>query len=247
MPKLWARLANRGRLDLGWRPYPGKQFEPMYQLDLTWLVLGLAAIQTIYAALTYHRDRAATVQANPPGKATAFRFRPLVLIGFTILTWSAVALDLYARQSMPQISQTGLVQSYGHQPPKAYYMNINSSQLRNHSNESKLMLIVRAVFADVDRMTDQRIEKSTPYTIVGDQRTMALVTSSRMILAANAPNLVEYNAILLPSNISPERITTLADVERVGGKILVTQGQTVIGGPPDEPPTASIPNQPSSK
>ena len=187
-----------------------------------WIFAGLALLQVIYAALAYHRA--------VMGKA---RHPFLVMASFMLLTWAVAGIDIYDRHFHVPTFIPGLVQGYGHTPPKVFFMNVDGSKVYSFHSSHKLMMIVRAVFADVDRMTDRNIEKTGVYTITNSPLTLAVVTTGKMKLAALAPNTVEYNLILLPSNVPPDRITDLEDVEQFGGKILANTGQTVFGGPPD--------------
>jgi hypothetical protein len=153
----------------------------------------LACGQLIYAALDY-RNRAATMQINQISRR---RHPTLVMALFMVFTWAAVAFDIYDRNSQPENYQM-IVESYGNQPPKTYFMNVNTSLLQQYRNDHKLMLLVRAVFADVDRMSDTRIEKSAIYSIPGAQLTLALVGTGKMKLVALQVTQVEYDVIMLP-------------------------------------------------
>jgi len=54
-----------------------------------WIILAPAIVQTIYAALTFHRDFKAT------GGTRRTRRPIFIVVGFTLLTWAAVALDYF--------------------------------------------------------------------------------------------------------------------------------------------------------
>jgi hypothetical protein len=47
----------------------------------------------------------------------------------------------------------------------------------------------------------------------------------------NQLNLIDYNVVLLPVGIAPERIRTLADVVDLGGAIYATRAASVMAGP----------------
>ena len=95
------------------------------------------------------------------------------------------------------------------------------------------MLIVRAAFIDIDRISDLKIEKSGAYSIPSERLSMALVSTGKMKLAANLPNIVEWDVVLLPSQIPPDKITSLGDVTSLGGKILAVRSAQVMGGAPE--------------
>jgi hypothetical protein len=198
------------------------------------VMIALAAGQLIYAALDY-RNRAASMETNQRRHPT------LVIALFMLFTWAAVAFDIYDR-NCPSENYQMIIANLGNSPPRTYFMTINTPLLQQYRNDHKLMLLVRAVFADVDRMSDTKIEKSALYSIpIGDPLTLALVSTGKMKVAALQATQVEYDIILLPSSVSHDRVTMLSDVEPLGGKILATAGQMLMGGPPD---TNTTDNQP---
>ena len=52
-----------------------------------------------------------------------------------------------------------MIIAWGATPPKTFWMTINTEQLNQYKDLVKLMLIVRAQYSDVDRMTDTDIGK----------------------------------------------------------------------------------------
>jgi hypothetical protein len=193
----------------------------------TWIFIVLAGGQLIYAALTYHGDRARIMEN--PGKPPR---RPIVIIGILmLLTWAAVIVDMYTRPRLT-IAEAQII-NYGMDGPVTYHAIV---QLRNwvEYKTDKAVLITRTVFADKDRMTDEWIAKSVAYTIDNTQLTLVTVNKEQMRYAINIGNLIEFNFAVIPAHISPDQIRTLNDVVQLGGKLLATsvQGGVAIGANP---------------
>ena len=121
----------------------------------------------------------------------------------------------------------------GDQP--VYGMMVNTKNLSKYKNYFKLILIVKAEFADIDQLTDTVIEKSIPYTITGEEMNVVHRAEGILRFNANARNQIRLYLVLLPNTVSPADIKTLSDIDRVGARILARRGQVVYGGPPAKP------------
>jgi hypothetical protein len=76
-------------------------------------------------------------------------------------------------------------------------------------------------------MTDTNIDKSPPFTIVPDRLVIAISRPAHIRFLPLQQNLVEFNLVLLPTHISVDSVTSLADVQKFGGKILATPSALV--------------------
>jgi hypothetical protein len=81
-------------------------------------------------------------------------------------------------------------------------------------------------------MTDNNIGKSGLFTISGPAVAIALPTSTPLRMAPSQVNLMEYNAVLRPVGIGPERILSLRDVTDLGGRVFQSRASSVMTGPP---------------
>ena len=115
----------------------------------------------------------------------------------------------------------------------SYIMKVNTKQLLQYSEAYKLAFVIRVQYADRDRMTDTAIEKSGLYTITDSTIILAHPSSYTLRFAINQINPIEYTLILIPSKLTIEQISSLGDVDHIGGRILAT-GLIMfpIGGPP---------------
>ncbi len=181
-----------------------------WNMTLTILALVLAAVQVIYAGLTYHRDRAGAMGADTARQT----HRPVAIIGsFMLLTWAAVAIDVHDRSTRPS-AVPALIQSYG-QLPNGFYVEVNTDPLLEYKDSSKLLMIVRVNYSDIDRMTDTAIEKSGTYTIAPHKLIMSALLQPRYKLRVSNTqnNAIQYYIILIPSRLSPDLIVSLSDIE----------------------------------
>jgi hypothetical protein len=191
-----------------------------------WVILAPVIVQAVYAALTYHRDRAATLQNDPQKQPR----RPIVIIGtFMILTWAAVGFDYFNRS---EISEARII-NYGVDGPTQFHAIVTLNKWQDYK-DYKGLLITRTSFADRDRMNDDWIAKSIPYTIDSQYLTMIAITHDQMRFATGAVDFIEYNFIVIPKDKRAEQIITLGDVAHLGGKILAVAGQGIpIPAPTD--------------
>jgi hypothetical protein len=102
-----------------------------------------------------------------------------------------------------------------------------------------MMLIKDMPYSNIDRMTDDAIEKSAMFTITGDTTTLAISSPApghlRIVIPPNYKvgddinALIDYNLVVIPNNAPIEQIKSLSDVERLGGKIITThRGECTI-------------------
>src|SRR5262245_42741002 len=136
---------------------------------MTWTDVATAAstIATVVAAVF-------TVLAffkGAPGKRAALGASSktsIVLVAIlAILSWVAVAFD-YAERHRRPFAYTAVVKQWRVAAPLSYFLEANATALFEFKSSHNLMLILCVPYADTDRMTDKLIEKSHPYTIVGN-------------------------------------------------------------------------------
>jgi hypothetical protein len=154
---------------------------------------------------------------NPPPKR-----HPWVPIICVVLVWAAVGIDIYSRPVTPD----GQILSYGGGAPSEFHAVVQFKDWTKYTNY-KAMLVVRTVFSDRDRATDDWIAKSIPYTIEGPVLNLVAINSNQMRFAAAHNNYIEHDFAVIPAGIGAEQIRNLGDVTRLGGKILAT---AVLGG-----------------
>ena len=185
-----------------------------------------------------------------------FFFRPTVTPSSPSLSASGIAeavavkvprtptADEIADAIVRRASETQQVQivNYGLDGPQQFHAIVNIKNWQEY-RKYKGILVMRTSFADRDRMTDDWIAKSIPYTIDGPMLTLVTKTNNQMRFNIGIVNEVEYNFVIIPDDKVPEQVRMLGDVEKLGGKILATAAQGIPNmRPPDGSPdtTSSI-------
>jgi hypothetical protein len=146
----------------------------------------LALAQVAYAAAAYHR-----------GQITWMSRPFVVMLSFTLLTWGAVGYDVYTRPGLPP----AVLVNYGIDGPNQFHGIAQLTHWENYKT-SKAVLITRTVYGDRDRLSDDWIAKSIPYTIEGPIVSTIAITNNQMRFALGMTNFVEYNFAVLPADIS---------------------------------------------
>ncbi len=197
---------------------------------VVWIGVIATIVCAVYAVLGYYRSPGAATDSRADPSAPPRR--PWVPIICVALVWAAVGIDYFTR---PEIAAAVLI-DYGIDNQAQFH---GVAQFRNWKDYQKFkgMLITRTVFADRDRMTDDWIAKSIAYTIDKPLIVMVAITKGEMRFAVNLPNLIEYNFVVIPAEISPAQIRTLGDVLTLGGKILAVNSQGGLMGAPPAPPS----------
>jgi hypothetical protein len=185
------------------------------------LLLGMGTL-TLGAATTY----AQWPRRIGSGKRSSSR--PAVLIAcLSAVVVGAVAYDIYDRRHRTHLES---VLSWGGVGDK-YHMIVSTHDLQGLAKTQRMMLIMRPVLLGADPMTDTNIAKSGLFTIAGPAITLAVPSNTPLRMVPNQPNLIDYNAVLLPIGVGPERIRTLADVVDLGGAVYATRATSVMAGP----------------
>jgi hypothetical protein len=220
---------------------------PFVLVILALISSGPSLIQAFYAALAYHRPPGAPVVKHPISN-TKWRFWVATI--FPVLAWCAAGFDYYDRHyNVPlgvPVPAWGVSTALGETTPT--YMAIAGTQpIMRYQKKDKLILISRNAWAGTDRLTDTVIEKSAPFSI--DNGAVQLQFKGKGIIkyAAGQMNSIELYIVMLPNDISPDQITRLADVEKVGGVVLARTGQNVEGAiPPGAIPLPFVAQSPPS-
>jgi hypothetical protein len=202
----------------------------------TWVSTVGTVIAAIYAILTYHARKGATMSSPGAFSQKAAQlvsiptWRPVALVAICALfAWGAVLYDKFIQSSeLPDTYAEGWTAS-----PPVYLMQVNTKPLTRFKDDFKLMTLARVNFVDRDPMTDTVIEKSGLYTITGNTISIGFNSINVLRFAVLQPNTVQLFLLLIPKNSSPDNVKSLGDVEKIGGKILTVRAQVIIGGPPD--------------
>lgn len=195
-------------------------------------VIGIGTAATViaafYAALSYHRPK--KLDADPIPKSNPRR--AVWLMAFlVILAWGAAGFNFFDRHYWAASPQE-LISNYGWSSQNAAFVATDGRFFSDLSGKFKLALILRASFANIDRMTDPFIAKSIEYTIIPEAMTLAIV-APKLRINPGQMNMIEFNLVAIPANLSLDEVTNLDDVEKIGGRILESRGKSdVVNGTP---------------
>lgn len=200
-----------------------------------------AVISCIYQVISYHRPQQnSLLTASPPNK---FSGRPILINSIlALIVCAAVGFDYYDRHSLPlelPMPSWGVIGQPSGFP--LYSATVDTHAVFDGRNKYKLMLLARNNWASVDRLTDTAIEKSGLYSIDGTVIPLQIIGKGVIKWAIGAPNMAELYIVMLPNDVSPDQITRLADIDKIGGKIVAKAGQAVVGQPSINPTTTSSP------
>jgi hypothetical protein len=181
-------------------------------------------VQAIYTALAYHRSKG---RPGTPQTRSLIRNRSIWIMGiFPVVAWLAVAYDIYDRHQMPTACVVCL-KTYGY-GGGAIYATVDPSEIQRFADDFKLYLIARTAWPNIDEMTDVVIAKSSSYTITSQEMDMA-IAKPKLNIALGQMNHIGYYLVVLPNDISIDQVLRLADVKKLGGRILAGKGtETVI-------------------
>jgi hypothetical protein len=205
-------------------------------LEMSWAELRdtvsviAAVIAAFYAVVAYHRPKgeaAPMLKEAPPGSIVP---RVIICILSAIILGQAF-LNYRDRGEVASDPVGTWGVSGGSTPDEPVYtMAVNAHDYLEYKDQYHLMLIVRIPYADIDEMSDKTIEKSALYKITDQQILLAHVSEKKLRFPALPGTSVpiQYVLVALPDKISPDAITSLGDVEALGGKILAKRAQTIV-------------------
>jgi hypothetical protein len=112
----------------------------------------------------------------------------------------------------------------------AFYMTINSDLLLYYKREYKALMLLRAEYANIDRMTDTAIEQSEFYTITGGIMNIGFPLPrpyTNLHLQMSQPTTVLFVLAIVPTISTHDQIKSISDINRIGGEIVATPSATV--------------------
>jgi len=189
----------------------------------TYISAAAAVVCAVYTGLSYHRPKSTAVGKS--AKLDVFRpsrgWSPVLPIILILLGWGAVLFAYFVVPELPaaEFDEYGLYAA-------ATYGSVVSFHKWKDYRTYKGILITRVIHSERDRMEDDWIAKSIPYTI--DQESLAMMTFDDNKMRYNQKGymtIIEYDFVVLPQDKSPEQVRKLADVTSLGGHILVSVAQ----------------------
>ena len=114
--------------------------------------------------------------------------------------------------------------------PTSFWMTANEKPLTDYKDKYKLILIAFVPVPHIDRMTNTNISKSNLYTITGGpDEILAAPLIDKLGEGLPAGNyLVMLSFAIVPNGFSSEQISTLGDIEKIGGKFVGSRGVNAL-------------------
>lgn len=182
-------------------------------------------VTTLIAVFTFLSD-ASTAKKNkkPPPSHTA---KYIAIVGcLAFLSVGAAAFSYFDRNKKLDFGPND-VTYWGIPQANVYQMSLNTNGLGHYKSDHKLMLVVRVSFSDVDSLTDKNVEKSGLYSITGEPMALAAVGTGKLKGPAGKQIPLEFHALLVPSKIRSDQITSISDVLRFDGRILASRSMLI--------------------
>jgi hypothetical protein len=107
--------------------------------------------------------------------------------------------------------------------------DINTSSLESQKGSRRLMLVCVAIDPSFDTMNNTHIMKSRTYEIETPTMTLQAQPTPDFVALETFGTNIQLYLIEAPENFAIERVTTLSDVSRLGGKILDHKGFATTG------------------
>jgi hypothetical protein len=121
----------------------------------------------------------------------------------------------------------GWMTEWGSRPPDIAFAVADATQFVPYKDHVRLMLIWRIADDAIDEQQDENIQKSPLFTPAQPVMSMEMHIEQRWMrrLADYPPSqLVHMALVLITADIDPRKIRKLADVQALGGQVLVVNG-----------------------
>jgi hypothetical protein len=207
---------------------------PWWVPVLAALVTSLPAWATLFQSLSSRPKAKKSASGKSgtgakPGKAGWRFWLPVVL---PVLALMMVGWDFYSRYNPPEPFKIDRWGTFANNSKPTFYAEFNSRPIASLADGKKLYLVARTNFADVDEWTDRNIELSKPYTVTGDNMSVAVVTTGKIKVLA-PPNVTNFDQylILLPNDVDPRSVVNLASVLQLKGTVIGKGGESVMAQP----------------
>jgi|SRR5271167_3406587 len=191
-----------------------------------------AVVAALYAVVTYHRPKGdASIMSKEGSPARGAIISRLVIFVLSGIIIAQVFFNYYEKNSAtvePILSWgTHKISSESF----AYTMIVNGHSYLEYKDQYHLTLILRVPFADINEMSDTAIEKSALYDITDEPIAPAHISENKLHLTpmpGTNTALIKYILIALPDKIGVDAVTSLGNLQSLGGKILTDRSQTIL-------------------
>ena len=195
-----------------------------------WLFLAVTALAAYYAIQQVRLMRKTHLSPEQSSTASFHRYWPLVLM---VLLLAANWGTYFATRSTVQVGNCKTLLSGWGMSGNNIFVAIETDPLLDHQKTSRVMFISRVADHKINGKLDKAIVKSGTFGIWGGALEIeASMTDDFVKHAINASGgWLEFHVVILPKGTQPDKITSLADVDKVGGRDLENRGYMIPGAP----------------
>lgn len=193
-----------------------------------WLFLSVTALAAYYAFQQVRLMRKMHLAAEQTSTTSFRRYWPLALMVLLLGTnWEAY----FAIRSTLQVGNCKTLLTGWGISGNNIFVAIETDPLLDHQKTSRVMFISRVADHTINGKLDKGIVKSGTFGIWGGAlQVEASMTDDFMKHAIKASGgWLEFHVVIVPKSIQPDKITSLADVENVGGRDLESRGYMIPG------------------
>jgi hypothetical protein len=193
-----------------------------------WLFLALTAFAAYYA---FQQVRLVRKMHLLPEQASTTSFRhnwPLVLM---VLLLGANWVPYFVTRSTLQVGNCKTLLTGWGMSRNNIYVTIETDLLTDQQKTSRVIFISRVADHTINDKLDKDIVKSGSFGIWGGTLQIeASMTEDFMKHAIKASDgWLEFHVVVVPKGTQPDKITSLADVEKVGGRDLESRRYMIPG------------------
>jgi hypothetical protein len=210
-------------------------------IDTATAIAALGAIGTwAQIVIEWRKERSHKMTQNEGGReSVAISRRALIGIVMALAVWTVASVYLmYRVTSIPAavdpktIIATFNIGSWGvlansTQEPTAIFVDVLTTNSGLQAKNYNLVVIGRIADNTVDEMSDTRIDRSPPFSVVLGTRRIEVPISAASLLRLKNGGLVIIYAIALPTRFSPSQIASVAGLQDMGAKIVGMTGVSI--------------------
>jgi hypothetical protein len=195
-------------------------------MDLQWWIqLILLGVPAWIAARYYHKQvqlmKQTEAQKEIFPKVSKWRQQlPFILMAILLLAnWIPRFIKPSVTIGNCKTVLTGWGASGNH-----FFVAVDSDMIGEYQKTNRLMFITRPADHTVDGKRDRGIAKSGSFGIVGGPMQIDTVASDEfMKRTASTSGWVEFHVVMIPRDTDTDKVASLEDVEKFGGKDIETR------------------------
>ena len=162
----------------------------------------------------------------------------LVMAAMTILTWLGTGYGIYLKRkleaplpsavAMIKIPTWGLVTDQSTKQITRGYVDVSIPEIGPKAGEFKIYVLARVVDNTSDLFTDDRLDRSSAFSITLGTRRIEVQLSDNSIQRLQTSKILDMFVVLLPSEHDARQIFALSALQELHGQLIAQAG---VGSP----------------